>query len=67
MYICVCNAVSDKAILGAIDAGARSFSALMEELGVATACGSCESAVREHLARRLHALGHDELLDSVAA
>jgi bacterioferritin-associated ferredoxin len=67
MYICICNAVSDKAILRAIDDGAHSFDALMDELAVATACGSCESAVRHHLAERLHALGHDEMLAGVAA
>lgn len=67
MYICVCNAISDKAILNAIDEGAYSFDSLVDRLGVATACGSCEDAVRQHLRRRLATLGHFEMLDEAAA
>jgi len=67
MYICVCNAVSDRAIKAAIDAGATSFESLMDELGVATACGSCESAVRAELRGRLEALGLFDFLTADAA
>jgi len=67
MYVCVCNAISDKAILSAIDAGAHSFECLMDELGVATACGTCEETVRQHLHERLTALGHSRMLTGVAA
>ncbi|MEA5445232.1 (2Fe-2S)-binding protein [Gammaproteobacteria bacterium AB-CW1] len=67
MYVCVCNAVSDRAILAAIDEGAHSLPCLMDRLGVATACGTCEEAVREQLVSRLRQLGKHSLLEAVAA
>ena len=67
MYVCVCNAVTDRAILKAIDAGAHSFESLVEELAVTTACGGCEASVREHLANRLVALGHADWLETTLA
>jgi len=50
MYICVCNAVTDREIRTAVAAGCRSFSEIQRELGVATGCGKCEPCVREILA-----------------
>ncbi|MEM6514114.1 MAG: (2Fe-2S)-binding protein [Pseudomonadota bacterium] len=41
MYVCICNAVTDKEIRQAAKAGTTSLSALQEELGVAMNCGSC--------------------------
>lgn len=41
VYVCICNAVTDKEIRKAARAGINSFSELQEELGVATCCGSC--------------------------
>ncbi len=41
MYICICNAVTDKDIRKAAKAGVNSLSALQEEMGVAVNCGSC--------------------------
>ncbi len=41
MYICICNAVTDKDIRKAAKAGLTSLSALQEEMGVAINCGSC--------------------------
>ncbi|MCP1728478.1 bacterioferritin-associated ferredoxin [Natronospira proteinivora] len=67
MYVCVCNAVTDRAILKAIDAGAHSLDSLVDELAVTTACGSCEQAVRDHLASRLAALGHADWLEPAMA
>ena len=67
MYVCICNAVSDRAIVNAIDTGARSLECLVDRLEVATGCGSCEVAVREHLARRLAELGLSEFLEHAAA
>jgi len=50
MYLCVCNAVIDREIRTAAEAGCRSFSEIQKELGVATGCGKCEPCVREILA-----------------
>ena len=41
MYICICNAVTDKDIRRAARAGATTVSDLQEHLGVASNCGSC--------------------------
>lgn len=66
MYVCVCNAVPDRAIVRAIDRGVATLDGLMAELGVATACGSCEEAVRQMLSERLRVLGLEEWVVSAA-
>jgi len=52
MYVCVCNAITDKQIRRSIASGATSLSALQVELGVGIKCGSCqeqaESMLKEH-------------------
>ena len=50
MYVCICNAITDKQIRKAARAGARDLWALQAELGVATGCGSCKEAASEILA-----------------
>jgi bacterioferritin-associated ferredoxin len=57
MYICICNAVSDRQILDAVNAGVTRFDELVAELGVATGCGACEQAARRALADQVHRLG----------
>jgi bacterioferritin-associated ferredoxin len=49
MYICVCNAITDKDIRNAVAGGCRSMRELREELGVASQCGSCAVHARELL------------------
>ncbi len=49
MYVCICNAVTDKDIRKAAKAGMTSLSALQEELGVAINCGSCADDASEIL------------------
>ncbi|MFQ5609656.1 MAG: bacterioferritin-associated ferredoxin [Woeseiaceae bacterium] len=41
MYVCICNAVTDREIHAAAEAGVEDLWALQKELGVATQCGSC--------------------------
>ncbi len=41
MYVCICNAVTDKQIRKAAKAGVTSVWDLQAELGVASGCGSC--------------------------
>ena len=50
MYICICNAITDKQIRKAAKAGAVDLYGLQAELGVATGCGSCKEAASEILA-----------------
>ena len=42
MYVCICNAVTDKQIRKAVEAGVEDLWDLRRELGVASGCGSCK-------------------------
>ena len=46
MYVCVCNAVTDKDICKAVDRGASSLFDVQNELPVASCCGRCEETAR---------------------
>ena len=48
MYICVCNAVTEREIRHCAQLGC-SLGDLRERLGVATNCGKCKHAVRQIL------------------
>lgn len=41
MYVCICNAISDRQIKESVAAGATSLSDLKDQLGVASCCGCC--------------------------
>ncbi len=47
MYVCVCNAVSDKAIKQAVKQGHESLEAIQRELAVGTCCGRCKTFAQE--------------------
>ena len=53
MYVCVCNAVTDRAIRDVLDRGAQSLFEVQCRLPVGSCCGTCtETAcqiVDEHL------------------
>ena len=49
MYVCVCNAVTEREISASVAHGANSFQSLKQQLGVATCCGKCARAVRQQL------------------
>jgi bacterioferritin-associated ferredoxin len=42
MYVCICNAVTDRAIREAAAGGARSFDEVRSRTGCADCCGNCE-------------------------
>lgn len=44
MYVCVCNAVTDREIRAAVAGGARSVGDLSMLLGVGAGCGCCRDA-----------------------
>jgi bacterioferritin-associated ferredoxin len=46
MYICICNAVTDRDIRRCAERGACSLRELRDELGVATNCGKCTQAAK---------------------
>jgi bacterioferritin-associated ferredoxin len=47
MYVCVCNAVTDRAIREVVDRGAQSLFEVQCELPVASCCGRCEQVAAE--------------------
>ena len=49
MYVCICNAVTDKQIRKAADSGVQDLWALQRELGVGSGCGSCKEMASEIL------------------
>lgn len=58
MYVCICNAVTEREIRAAVEQGATSMRRLKRDLGVAASCGKC--------ARCAHAVLRDELSDSAS-
>jgi bacterioferritin-associated ferredoxin len=53
MIVCVCNNISDREIAQAVELGVCSMTALRDELGVATCCGSCHDCASEVLEQAL--------------
>jgi len=51
MYICICNAVTEDAVLNAIAQGATTLGDLQQDLGVATNCGCCAQMACSYLER----------------
>jgi bacterioferritin-associated ferredoxin len=49
MYVCVCNAITDKQIRRAARSGVSSLYELRGKLGVAAGCGSCARTAQEIL------------------
>ena len=42
MYVCICNAITDRQIRKAAESGVNDLWDLQRELGVAAGCGSCK-------------------------
>lgn len=53
MYVCVCNAITDKQIRRAAKNGVNSLYELRGTLGVAAGCGSCARTAQEILDEEL--------------
>ncbi len=51
MYVCVCNAVTERQVYKAINAGATTVKALSRQLGVGTQCGVCVGCAKECLSK----------------
>ena len=49
MYICLCNAITERQIIQAAEGGARTPHDLASGLGVGLGCGSCVSCAKELL------------------
>jgi bacterioferritin-associated ferredoxin len=53
MYVCICNAVTDRDIRRAVEQGACSLDCLQEKLAVSTCCGQCADHATACLERML--------------
>jgi len=49
LYICICNAVTEKAVRDCVSGGACSLDQLAFELGVGSGCGRCRDCAAELL------------------
>ena len=52
MYVCLCNAITDKQIEAAICDGACTVECLQRCLGVSTQCGKCACQVEQILVQK---------------
>ncbi len=52
MYVCICNAVSEREVNAAIDAGATTIKALNRQLGIGAECGACVGCAKACLAKK---------------
>ncbi|MEL7023580.1 MAG: (2Fe-2S)-binding protein [Pseudomonadota bacterium] len=50
MYVCICQAITDRQIKSAVESGVDSVEALRDTLGVASCCGSCSEDAEKILA-----------------
>ncbi len=55
MYVCICNAFTDRDVNLAIDAGACTVGQVYRCLDAVPQCGKCKDTIREMIGRR-HAL-----------
>ena len=53
MYVCVCSAVTDKQIEGAVADGAACVDDLAMQLGVGACCGLCREEAQAVIARAI--------------
>ena len=49
MYICICNAITERDVRECVRKGCCSMNDLSVELGVGTGCGRCRPAAKEIL------------------
>lgn len=55
MYVCICNAVTERDIGSAVAEGCGSLRQLREQLGVGACCGRCTGCARKVLNDSLQA------------
>ena len=49
MFICICNAITERQVKTAVAEGAQTLSDLQGQLGVASCCGCCADTATEYL------------------
>lgn len=56
MYVCICNAINERAVKDAIDAGASKASDIYRANGCAPRCGQCVPEMQKALSIRAAAV-----------
>ena len=54
MYVCICNAITERQIRNAAKAGVHDLWGLQAKLGVASNCGSCTETASKILREHRH-------------
>src|SRR3546814_10382907 len=54
MFICICNAITERQVQAAVAEGATTLSDLQGQLGVAACCGCCAETATEYLRSEEH-------------
>lgn len=69
MYVCVCNAVTERQIEEAVENGAKTVKDLNAELGVGSDCGSCVSCAKACLkaAKQTNAVAPKQIIPIASA
>ena len=49
MFICICNAITERQVQAAVADGATTLSDLQGQIGVASCCGCCAETAMEYL------------------
>ena len=52
LYICICNAMTDRQVRAAIEAGATNWEAVHAYHGYSPNCGKCECEIFEKIVRQ---------------
>jgi bacterioferritin-associated ferredoxin len=60
MYVCICNAISDRQIREIVNRGAASLDEVQIHLPVARCCGSCADTAREIIDRQRSCQTHSQ-------
>jgi bacterioferritin-associated ferredoxin len=63
MYVCICNAVTERHICDAVERGATRMRDLREHLGVTAECGRCASCAHQCLKAALDAQSAERWAD----
>jgi Bacterioferritin-associated ferredoxin len=58
VYVCICRAVSDRAVRREVDAGACTVRELRQRLGLGSVCGRCVPEARRLIVERQAELPH---------
>ncbi len=67
MYVCVCNAVTDRQVQHAVREGATRMRDLREQLGVAGDCGKCACCANQIRKQTLLQIGEPTGVDLALA